>query len=82
MVNYLPSSKETLKLIIENLDLTNDDVIYDLGSGDGRVVIELIKKGFKAKGIEKDLELIKISKILYKLNNHLEFHENFKLIFT
>jgi cyclopropane fatty-acyl-phospholipid synthase-like methyltransferase len=38
------------------------DVVYDLGSGDGRIVIEAAKKyGCRAVGLEIDRDLVKLS---------------------
>jgi hypothetical protein len=41
--------------IIENLNLTSGSILYDLGCGDARVLIEAVKKypNIKAVGIEK-----------------------------
>ncbi|HPC66788.1 MAG TPA: class I SAM-dependent methyltransferase [Syntrophorhabdaceae bacterium] len=52
--------KEMLKLA----DTGKDDVVYDLGSGDGRIVIAAARDfGAKGVGIELDGELFKESKI-------------------
>ena len=42
--------------------LGKDDVVYDLGSGDGRIVIEAAKKyGCRSVGLEIDRDLVKLS---------------------
>jgi len=38
------------------------DVVYDLGSGDGRIVITAAKKGAKAVGFDIDGDLVKESR--------------------
>ena len=50
--------------------VNKNDIVYDLGSGDGRVLIIAVKEfGVKkAVGIEKSLILYWISKLLVKLN--------------
>jgi len=43
--------------------VTKADVVYDLGSGDGRVVIAAAKAhGCKAVGVELDRDLVKLSR--------------------
>jgi hypothetical protein len=50
---FVPSSKRKTKEMIEAANLQKDDVVYDLGSGDGRLVICAAKKGVKnAVGFE------------------------------
>jgi 16S rRNA A1518/A1519 N6-dimethyltransferase RsmA/KsgA/DIM1 with predicted DNA glycosylase/AP lyase activity len=41
--------------------LGRDDVVYDLGSGDGRILIEAAKRGNRAVGFEIDPELVTLS---------------------
>lgn len=46
---------ETIDEMLKMAELTQGDVLYDLGSGDGRVLIEATRKyGIKAVGIEKN----------------------------
>ncbi|BAN90414.1 SAM-dependent methyltransferase [Aeropyrum camini SY1 = JCM 12091] len=44
LVPYVPTRPELIPRILELLELREDDVFYDLGCGDGRVVIEAVKK--------------------------------------
>jgi SAM-dependent methyltransferase len=39
------------------------DVFFDLGSGDGRAVIEAAKLGALATGVEYELELVELSRV-------------------
>ncbi|MGC8776245.1 MAG: class I SAM-dependent methyltransferase [Minisyncoccia bacterium] len=71
---FLPSFKTKNNLILKNVfeilkkeGLTSGKFI-DLGSGDGRVVIEFAKNNYEAFGIEINPILILISKIKIKLN--------------
>ncbi|MCZ6696311.1 MAG: class I SAM-dependent methyltransferase [Acidobacteria bacterium] len=55
-----PHSK--VELMLELAEVTKDDVVYDLGSGDGRIVIAAAKKyGARGVGIEIDPTLIEES---------------------
>lgn len=56
---WFPVADEMLKLA----DVRPDDVVYDLGSGDGRIVILAAQKyGARAVGIEIDPRLVEISR--------------------
>ena len=56
---WYPVADEMLKLA----DVRPDDVVYDLGSGDGRIVILAAQKyGARGVGIELDPRLVEISK--------------------
>ncbi len=48
----VPSKKETGERMVELLNLKKGEVVYDLGSGDGRLLILAAKKGAKAVGVE------------------------------
>ncbi len=47
-VPYVPTNKDVLPRILEAMDLREGDVLYDLGCGDGRVVIEA-SRGYPIK---------------------------------
>jgi SAM-dependent methyltransferase len=49
---YLPSLKAHRRAAFDLLDLAPGQVIYDLGSGDGRFLKEAAKRGYKAVGYE------------------------------
>jgi precorrin-6B methylase 2 len=52
---FQPTSRKLVKKILEMAEIRSDDVLYDLGSGDGRIVIEALKSyGARAVGIEAD----------------------------
>ena len=52
---FVPLPMETVGKILKLAKIRKNDVLYDLGSGDGRIVIEAAKKyGIKAVGIEKN----------------------------
>lgn len=58
---YYPSTHEKVRAIISSIHFTPDDVLYDLGCGDGRVLFEAVSHGCrKAVGVELDTELISL----------------------
>jgi predicted RNA methylase len=43
-----------IDVVIDLADIRKNDIFYDLGSGDGRILIEAAKLGKKVVGIEKN----------------------------
>lgn len=61
-VRYEPSSPEQTKAMLRLAGVTKQDVVYDLGCGDGRLVITAAKQyGARGVGIDIDPERIKES---------------------
>jgi len=59
-IHYVPTSGGVTDAMLKLAKVTAGDVVYDLGSGDGRIVIAAAKKyGARGVGIELDPELIK-----------------------
>jgi cyclopropane fatty-acyl-phospholipid synthase-like methyltransferase len=59
-IHYVPTSNGVAEAMLKLANTTASDVVYDLGSGDGRIVIAAAKKfGARGVGIEIDPELIK-----------------------
>ena len=59
---FEPTSKEKVKKIIELSKIKKGEKTADLGSGDGRIVIELAKKGAEAHGYEINPILVFLSR--------------------
>ena len=58
-VIYYPTPPETVAEMLRLADIKTSDVLYDLGSGDGRIPIAAAKQfGIRAVGIEIDSKLI------------------------
>lgn len=56
---YVPTPQDVAERMLELAAVTKDDVVYDLGSGDGRLVITAAKKyGARGVGIDIDPERI------------------------
>ncbi len=51
---YVPMEADCVERILEMAEVGENDVFYDLGSGDGRLVIGAAMRGAKAIGIETD----------------------------
>jgi len=60
---FVPTPMDVVAKMLEIAKVGKEDVVVDLGSGDGRILIEAAKThGCRAIGIEIDPELVKISK--------------------
>jgi uncharacterized protein (TIGR03000 family) len=59
---YLPTPQGAVDRMLELAELKKDDVVYDLGCGDGRIVVTAAKKyEVKATGFDIDPERVKDS---------------------
>ena len=59
-VVYIPTPQPVVDAMLQVADVKRRDVVYDLGSGDGRIVITAAKKyGARGVGIEIDPALVK-----------------------
>lgn len=48
-IPYFPSNKKDLSLIIKALNLNNNQLVFDLGAGDGLVIFEASKEALRKK---------------------------------
>jgi precorrin-6B methylase 2 len=59
-VIYVPTPQEVVDQMLELADIQQGDVLYDLGCGDGRIVVTAAKKyGVKAVGFDIDPKRIR-----------------------
>ncbi len=59
-VVYVPTPQDVVEDMLRLADVRRGDVLYDLGSGDGRIAITAAKKyGVRATGIDIDPERIR-----------------------
>jgi tRNA G37 N-methylase Trm5 len=59
-VPYVPTNEKVVKEMLKVAKVTKDDVLYDLGSGDGRIVITAAKRfGTRGVGIDIDPDRIR-----------------------
>ena len=62
-IHYVPTPEPVVAAMLEMAEVGEGDVLYDLGSGDGRIPIAAAKQfGVRAVGIEIDPRLIEIAR--------------------
>ena len=61
-VIWVPTPEGLIAKMLDMTKVTANDVVYDLGSGDGRTVIAAAKRGARAVGIEYNPEMVELSK--------------------
>jgi SAM-dependent methyltransferase len=62
-VPYVPTSPEVVERMLEVANVSSEDVVYDLGSGDGRFPITAAKRyGARGVGVEIDPKLVRESR--------------------
>lgn len=63
IVPFVPTPEEVVERMLDLAEVKKGEVVYDLGSGDGRIVIMAAKKyGVKAVGFEIDPDLVRQSR--------------------
>lgn len=79
---FIPSGRKRIATMLKFGEPTKQDKIIDIGSGDGRIVIELAKKGYTVSGIEINPFLYLFSNLRIKLLGLKEkahvYHGNFR----
>ncbi len=69
-VHFVPTPQEVVDRMLELAEVTADDVVYDLGCGDGRIVVTAAKRyGAKALGVDIDPQRVAESRKNVKENN-------------
>src|SRR5688500_12314092 len=53
-VIFVPTPQEVVDVMLKVAKVSKNDVVYDLGSGDGRIPISAAKLGARAVGIDID----------------------------
>ena len=62
-IHYTPTRHSVAQAMLELAGVTSDDVVYDLGSGDGRLpIIAAQQFGARAVGIELDPRLVALAR--------------------
>jgi precorrin-6B methylase 2 len=60
-VVWVPTVPALVDKMLDMAQVTPNDVVFDLGSGDGRTVIAAAKRGARAVGIEYDANMVALS---------------------
>lgn len=64
---FVPTPHEVVNRMLELAEIKQGDVLYDLGSGDGRIVVAAARQfGIRAVGFEVDPVLVKDSRQIIK----------------
>jgi hypothetical protein len=58
-VPYVPTPQSVVEEMLKLAEIDNNDVLYDLGSGDGRIVITAAKK-YGTRGVGVDIDPVRI----------------------
>lgn len=77
-VPFVPTPQDVVEKMLELGKVTDKDVLYDLGCGDGRIVVTAAKRGARGVGLDIDPERISDSRENAKKNNvedKVEFRE-------
>jgi phospholipid N-methyltransferase len=61
-VIWVPTSQDLVDRMLDMAQVTANDIVIDLGSGDGRTVITAAKRGARALGIEYNPDMVELSK--------------------
>ena len=61
-IHFVPTPDEVVEEMLRLAEVGKNDVVYDLGSGDGRTVITAAKRGARAFGIEYNPDMVELSK--------------------
>ena len=78
-IHYVPTRQAVANAMLELARVTPDDVVYDLGSGDGRIVVIAAQKfGARGVGVELDHQLVERSREIAReggVADHVTFIE-------
>lgn len=61
-VQWVPTPGPLIDKMLEMAEVTSNDLLVDLGSGDGVIVITAAKRGVRGRGIEYDPKLVEYSR--------------------
>ena len=61
-VVWAPTPRALVEKMLDLAEVTPDDYVIDLGSGDGRIVIAAARRGARGLGIELNPDLVELSK--------------------
>lgn len=61
-VVWVPTADSLVARMLDMAEVTPDDVLVDLGSGDGRTVIAAARRGVPSRGIEYNADLVQVSR--------------------
>jgi precorrin-6B methylase 2 len=79
-VPFVPTTEEAVQAMLKLADVTKDDVLYDLGCGDGRIVIAAARL-YGTRGVGIDINPVRIAEAKENarkagVENLVRFEEN------
>jgi ribosomal protein L11 methylase PrmA len=78
-IAYIPCNQEIVEAILKLAQINSQDILYDLGSGDGRILITAAKQyGSHGVGIDIDPQRIEQAKqkaLIHGVDKQLEFYQ-------
>ena len=66
---FVPTPQEVVDKMLELAEVTKDDLIYDLGCGDGRIVVTAAKK-YGCRGVGYDIDPQRVIESLENVKNN------------
>ncbi|MBW6501224.1 MAG: class I SAM-dependent methyltransferase [Bacteroidales bacterium] len=84
-VIWVPTPQVNVMKMLDIARVTPEDFVIDLGSGDGRLVIEAARRGTRARGIEYNPEMVELSRrraVQSRVSDLTEFIEGDLFTFT
>lgn len=61
-VPYVPTPREVVAEMLKLANISKDDIVYDLGCGDGRIVVAAAKMGARGVGVDINPDRIRESR--------------------
>jgi precorrin-6B methylase 2 len=61
-VVWVPTPPELVEKMLDMAEVTPQDFVMDLGSGDGRNIIGAAKRGARARGVEYNADMVELSR--------------------
>jgi SAM-dependent methyltransferase len=68
-VEYVPSAPKVVDRMLEIAEVGEQDVVYDLGCGDGRIVVEAARR-FGARGVGIDIDPTRVKEARENARRH------------
>ncbi len=62
VVPFVPTPDEVVEAMLDLAEVSSEDLVFDLGSGDGRIVLAAARRGAQAVGVEIDPHLVTASR--------------------
>ncbi len=64
---FVPTDTAVIERVLDLAQVKKEDIVYDLGSGDGRFVIAAAMRGAKAQGVEMNVLRVLYSRLWIKM---------------